>query len=137
MDTPGLRITYSADIKVPSHLLAVMSADNPTERNELGEYHFEMTQPVPCYLMALAVGNLEFRAIDSRTGVYSEPEMIDDCAYEFADMGKMVTQAEELYGAYQWGRYDIIVLPPSFPFGGMENPKLTFATPTIIAGDRS
>jgi len=137
MDTPGLRITYSADIKVPSNLLAVMSADNPTKKSETGEYHFEMTQSVPCYLMALAVGNLEFRAIDSRTGVYSEPEMIEKCAYEFTDVGKMVTEAEDLYGPYQWSRYDIIVLPPSFPFGGMENPRLTFATPTIIAGDRS
>lgn len=137
MDTPGLRITYSADIRVPANLLAVMSADNPTAKNESGQYHFEMTHPVPCYLMALAVGNLEFVEIDDRTGVYTEPEMIDACAFEFADMGKMVTKAEELYGPYLWGRYDIIVLPPSFPFGGMENPRLTFATPTIIAGDRS
>ncbi len=137
MDTPGLRITYSADIKVPSNLMAVMSADNPTERNETGEYQFKMTNPVPCYLMALAVGNLEFAPIDERTGVYTEPEMLKACAYEFADMGEMVDKAEELYGPYLWGRYDVIVLPPSFPFGGMENPKLTFATPTIIAGDRS
>lgn len=137
MDTPGLRVTYSADIKVPSDLLAVMSADNPTTKNETGEYHFKMTNPVPCYLMALAVGNLDFVAIDHRTGVYTEPEMIEACAYEFADMGEMVTKAEALYGPYLWGRYDVIVLPPSFPFGGMENPRLTFATPTIIAGDRS
>lgn len=137
MDTPGLRITYSADVKVPKELMAVMSANNPIEKNETGEYHFEMKQPIPCYLMALAVGNLTFAAIDERTGVYTEPEMIEACAAELSDMGKMVDAAEGLYGQYQWERYDVIVLPPSFPFGGMENPRLTFATPTIIAGDKS
>jgi leukotriene-A4 hydrolase len=136
-DSPANRITYSAKIKVPSNLLAVMSATNPQKKNAEGIYNFEMKQPVPCYLMALAVGNLAFQAIDHRTGVYAEPEMLKDCVFELAEMGEMVTLAENLYGEYPWERYDVIVLPPSFPFGGMENPRLTFATPTIIAGDRS
>jgi len=136
-DTPGRRITYSANVKVPQGLLAVMSASNPTQKNEESVYSFEMNQPIPTYLMAIAVGDLEFVAIDDRTGIYTEPSMLEASAYEFADMGKMVDAAEELYGKYQWERYDIIVLPPSFPFGGMENPRLTFATPTVIAGDRS
>ncbi len=136
-DTPGNRITYSADITVPSQLMAVMSADNPTEKNPEGKYHFEMKNPIPCYLIALAVGDLEFASLGDRTGVYAEPSMVEKSVYEFADVEKMIEVAEELYGEYKWGRYDIIVLPPSFPFGGMENPKLTFATPTILAGDRS
>lgn len=136
-DTPGNRITYSADITVPSDLMAVMSADNPKEKNVEGSYHFEMNNPIPCYLIALAVGDLEFARLGDRTGVYAEPSMIDKSVYEFADVEKMIEVAEGLYGEYKWGRYDIIVLPPSFPFGGMENPKLTFATPTILAGDRS
>lgn len=136
-DTPGNKITYSADIKVPNHLLAVMSADNPMQKNAQGTYHFEMDQAIPSYLIALAVGDLEFAPIGNRTGVYAEPSMLEKSVYEFADVEKMITAAEGLYGEYLWGRYDIIVLPPSFPYGGMENPKLTFATPTILAGDRS
>lgn len=92
---------------------------------------------IPSYLMALAVGDITYKAIDNRSGVYAEPVMLNKVAYEFADMGKMITAAEKMYGEYRWGRYDVLVLPPSFPFGGMENPMLTFATPTVIAGDRS
>lgn len=136
-DTPELRITYAAKVKVPKGMLAVMSANNPVHKNEEGVYSFEMTQSIPCYLLALAVGELEFKELDDRTGVYAEPSMLEKSAYELADMGKMVDAAEELYGPYQWERFDVIVLPPSFPFGGMENPRITFATPTIIAGDRS
>ncbi|MGB1102634.1 MAG: M1 family metallopeptidase [Crocinitomicaceae bacterium] len=136
-DTPGNRITYSADIQVPSELMAVMSADNPTEKNAEGKYHFEMPQPIPTYLIALAAGDLTFASLGERTGVYAEPSLIDKCTYEFAEVEDMISAAEELYGPYKWGRYDIIVLPPSFPYGGMENPRLTFATPTILAGDRS
>lgn len=136
-DTPGIRITYSADVQVPVELMAVMSADNATEKSESGLYYFEMKNPIPSYLIALAVGDLEFASLGSRTGVFTEPSMIEKCVYEFVDVEAMVEAAEELYGDYKWGRYDIIVLPPSFPFGGMENPKLTFATPTILAGDRS
>jgi len=135
--TVALRITYSAKVKVPKNLMAVMSASNPVQKNDEGIYEFNMPQPIPCYLLALAVGDLEFAPIDQRTGVYTEPSMLESCVYELGDMGTMVNEAEKLYGAYQWERFDVIVLPPSFPFGGMENPRLTFATPTIIAGDRS
>lgn len=136
-DSPGIRFTYEADVKVPADLLALMSAENPQEKNDTGQYHFEMNQPIPAYLMALAVGDLVFEPVGERTGVYAEPEMIDEAAYEFAEMEDMLIAAEELYGPYRWEQYDLIVLPPSFPFGGMENPRLTFVTPTILAGDRS
>ncbi|MFO0359136.1 MAG: M1 family aminopeptidase/hydrolase, partial [Flavobacteriales bacterium] len=136
-DSPGLRITYNANVKVRKDLLALMSADNPTSKNESGIYSFRMDQKIPSYLIALAVGDIEFKAIGERTGVYAIPSLIDAAAYEFEDMQKMLEAAEKLYGEYAWGRYDVLVLPPAFPFGGMENPKLTFATPTIIAGDKS
>lgn len=136
-DTPTVRFTYDATIRVPPALLAVMSAENPTQKNATGVYTFRMPQAIPSYLMALAVGDLAFHAWDARTGVYAEPSVIEKAAWEFADTPKMMTAAEKLYGPYRWGRYDLLVLPPSFPFGGMENPRLTFATPTILAGDRS
>jgi len=136
-DSPGIRFTYKAHVEVPPGLMAVMSASNPQETDPDGKYDFEMDQPIPSYLMALAVGNLAFRSEGPRTGVYAEPEVIDKAAWEFAEMEDMLSAAEELYGPYRWERYDLIVLPPSFPFGGMENPRLTFATPTVIAGDRS
>lgn len=136
-DSPGVRLTYDAEIKVPEELMAVMSAQNPQKRNSDGVYTFEMRQPVPPYLIALAVGNIEFVAVSENMGVYAEPQLLEAAAYEFNDMPRMLAAAESLYGPYRWDRYDLIVLPPSFPYGGMENPRLTFATPTIIAGDRS
>lgn len=136
-DSPAIRMTYEATVKVPEGLLAVMSAENPTEKNDNWIYNFKLDLPVPPYLIALAVGDLEFESLGSRTGVYAEPAMLKKAAYEFEDVEEMVNVAEELYGPYRWGQYDLLVLPPSFPFGGMENPMLTFATPTIIAGDQS
>lgn len=142
-DSPGVRLSYNASITVPAALRAVMSAEQLTADGDPGPtpgertYRFRLTHPIPSYLIALAIGRLEFRATGARTGVYAEPEVIEAAAYEFAETEEMVTAAERLYGPYRWGRYDLLVLPASFPFGGMENPCLTFATPTIIAGDRS
>jgi leukotriene A-4 hydrolase/aminopeptidase len=136
-DTPGVRFTYDATIRVPTTLLAVMSAENPQARNEQGVYQFRMPHPVPSYLLAIAVGDLEFRPFDTRSGVYAEPSVIEAAASEFTDTPDMMAAAEGLYGPYRWGRYDLLVLPPSFPYGGMENPRLTFLTPTVLAGDRS
>lgn len=136
-DSPGVRITYNAKVSVPKNLMAVMSASNPTEKNDTGVYEFEMKQAIPAYLIALSVGDLEFQSLGDNSGVYAEPSMLKKSAYEFEQIPDMIQAAENLYGAYRWDRYDVIVLPPSFPFGGMENPRLTFATPTILAGDRS
>lgn len=137
-DTPAVRYTFDATVRVPENLMAVMgAAGNPHQRNERGEYSFNMPEPVPSYLMAIAVGDLEFAGIGPRTGVYAEPEWIEAAAAEFEPLEKMVDIGENLYGPYRWGRYDLLVLPPSFPFGGMENPRLSFVTPTIIAGDGS
>lgn len=136
-DHLGVRITYNARVTVPAGMMAVMSAENPTTMNPDGVYTFRMPQPIPAYLLALAAGELEFRSLGERSGVYAEPSVVEKAVYEFADTEKMMEAAGGIYGEYRWGRYDILVLPPSFPFGGMENPRLTFATPTILAGDRS
>ncbi|MFH6998395.1 leukotriene A4 hydrolase C-terminal domain-containing protein [Flavobacterium sp. FlaQc-57] len=136
-DSPGIRFTYNAKVTVPKDLLAVMSAVNPQKKNDTGIYTFKQDKAIPSYLMAIAVGDIEFQSIDNRTGVYAEPSMLKKSAWEFAELGKMVVAAEKLYGPYRWGRYDVLVLPPSFPYGGMENPNLTFLTPGVIAGDRS
>jgi leukotriene-A4 hydrolase len=157
-DTPSVRLTYDAHIRVPRNLQAVMSAESnfqvdltklkdntigsvpgglPILVGSMAQFSFRMTQPIPSYLIALAVGDLEFRPLGSRTGVYAEPAIAAKAAKEFEDTEKMLLATEKLYGPYRWGRYDLLVLPPSFPYGGMENPRLTFATPTIIAGDKS
>ena len=136
-DSPGVRLTYSARVRTPKHLLAVMSAGNDPAAKRTGDYRFEMKQPIPAYLIALAVGDIEFRRLGPRTGVYGEPGVVARAAVEFADLEDMMRAAETLYGPYRWDRYDVLVMPPSFPYGGMENPRLTFASPTVIAGDKS
>ncbi len=136
-DSPQIRLTYNAKVQVPAQLMAVMSAENPKEKTPDGVYHFKMKQPISPYLIAIAVGDIAYNPISNRTGIYAEPSLLDKAVYEFSDMENMVASAEKLYGKYAWEQFDVIVLPPSFPFGGMENPRLTFATPTVITGDKS
>ncbi len=141
-DSPGIRQTWEARITAPEPLKVVMSGERLTPEGEpAGEgrraYRFRMNNPVAPYLIAIAAGDIAFRELGPRTGVWTEPEMLDRAAAELADTEAMVEAAERLYGPYRWGRYDVIVLPPSFPYGGMENPTLTFLTPTFIAGDKS
>jgi aminopeptidase N len=136
-DTPQVRFTYDATIRVPKDLLALMGAENPQMKNDSGVYTFKMPQPISSYLLVVAAGDIAFRPISGNCGVYAEQPVADKAAAEFVDTPKMIAAASSLYGPYRWGRYDMLVLPPSFPFGGMENPRLTFLTPTVIAGDRS
>ena len=134
-DSPAVRVTFDATVHVPQPLRAVMAAKEVSAGD--GIYKYTMPHPIPSYLIALAVGDLTFGTIGPRTGVWAEPAVVEKALHEFSDLEKMIDAAEARYGPYRWGRYDLLVLPPSFPFGGMENPMLTFATPTILAGDRS
>ena len=139
-DTPQVRHTFTARLRVPPGMRAVMGAESASSPLELaadGVYKFSMPQPIPAYLIALGIGKLEFRATGARTGVYAEPSVVEAAAKEFAETEQMMQVSEKLFGPYRWGRYDLLILPPSFPFGGMENPRLSFITPTVIAGDRS
>jgi aminopeptidase N len=141
-DSPGIRQTWDATITVPEGMNVVMSGARNSPLGTLisgnrRAYTFTMDKPVPPYLIALAIGDLRFKAISDNTGVWAEPAMVDKAANEFADLPKFLDAAEKLYGPYRWDRYDLLILPPSFPYGGMENPMLTFVTPTAIAGDRS
>jgi len=137
-DTPSVRFTYSAEVEVPKSLTAVMAAEQVETRegNKSRIFSYKMPQPVPSYLFAIGVGNLVFRELGPRTGVYAEPELIEAAAWEFAENEAKMVQAEKLLGPYLWGRYDLLILPPSFPYGGMENPRLTFLSPTAILGNR-
>ncbi|MEP7311390.1 MAG: M1 family metallopeptidase [Pseudomonadota bacterium] len=140
-DSPGLRQTWSARVVAPAALRVVMSGEMLQPEGEPAPggtaWRFRMEHPVPPYLISIAIGDIAFQSLGERTGVFTEPSMLQGAAAEFIDLEQMVKTAESIYGPYRWGRYDLLILPPSFPFGGMENPRLTFATPTVVAGDRS
>jgi leukotriene-A4 hydrolase len=136
-DTPRVRISYAAHVTAPDDVMVLMSADNGDAPRRTGIYDVRMPEPIPSYLLAIAAGDLVFERIDDRCGVWAEPEMAKRAAAEFSDLPQMMTVTESLFGPYRWGRYDVLVLPPSFPYGGMENPRMTFATPTVVTGDKS
>jgi aminopeptidase N len=138
-DTPRYRIRYRAELEVPRAMRALMAAGfvSREEKDDRAIERYEMPQPIPPYLLALAVGNLVSRDLAPRSRVWAEPATIERAAYEFAEVDSMLLAAEKLFGSYDWDRFDFLVLPPSFPYGGMENPRLTFLTPTVLAGDRS
>ncbi len=136
-DTPAARFTYDAVVTTPPAITAVMSAERLAGQSSAGRHLFEMKQPIPSYLLAIAAGDLVFGAIGPRTGVYAEPPVLEAALAEFEDTEKMLEVTEELFGPYRWERYDLLILPPSFPYGGMENPRLSFITPTVLAGDKS
>ncbi|MDQ7007670.1 MAG: M1 family metallopeptidase [Acidobacteriota bacterium] len=138
-DSARVRFSYSARITVPRPLKVVMSAapGEETRGETTSVFSFEMPQPIPSYLLAIAVGNLASRDLGPRSRVYAEPEQLDAAAWEFAEIDRMLLAAEDLFGPYRWDRFDFVVMPPAFPYGGMENPRLTFLTPTLLAGDRS
>ncbi|KQY54948.1 M1 family metallopeptidase [Lysobacter sp. Root494] len=141
-DTPSVRFTYTAHVLAPKDAMVVMSAkmepgaDNSGDKRD-GDYSFAMPNPIPSYLLAIGAGDLVFKPISNRSGVWAEPAAVDKAAKEFADTEKMIATTEKLYGPYRWERYDMLLLPPSFPYGGMENPRMTFLTPTVIVGDKS
>ena len=140
-DTPRVRISYYALVTVPDDITVVMSAGPEGRIRDLPPglcaFKFNMPQPIPPYLLAIAAGDLKSRDLSPRARVWAEPEMVDYAEYEFGEVEQMIKTAERLFGPYEWSRYDMLVLPPAFPFGGMENPRMTFLTPTVIAGDRS
>jgi aminopeptidase N len=141
-DSPGIRQSWTARIVVPQGMTAVMSGEKLTPKGEAAgpgktAFKFAMPHPTAPYLIAIGVGDIAFKALGPRTGLYTEPGMIDRAAAEMVDNEKMMIAAEQLYGPYRWGRYDVLVLPPAFPYGGMENTTLTFLTPTFITGDRA
>ncbi|HUB90545.1 MAG TPA: M1 family metallopeptidase [Dyella sp.] len=136
-DSPAIRFTYDAQVTAPKDMRVAMSAPNDPNHPLDGTFTFKQTHPIPSYLLAIAAGDLAVKETGPRSAVYAEPSVVGKAAHEFEDTEKMIATAEQLYGPYRWGRYDLLVLPPSFPYGGMENPNMTFATPTVLVGDKS
>jgi leukotriene-A4 hydrolase len=139
-DTPSRRVTFTAALDVPAELTSLMAArfvDRQPGAHGRAIDRWEMPEAIPPYLFALAVGDVASRELSPRVRVWAEPESLDAAAWEFEGVEPMIEAAERLFGPYDWERFDLLVMPPSFPYGGMENPRLTFLTPTIIAGDRS
>ena len=136
-DSPAIRFTYSAHVTAPKNVRVAMSALNDARHPLDGEFRFDQPHPIPSYLLAVAAGDIDVKETGPRSAVYAEPSVVGKAAKEFEDTEKLIQATEQLYGPYAWGRYDLLVLPPSFPFGGMENPNMTFATPTVLVGDKS
>ncbi len=139
-DSPGVKCTYSADVTAPEWCTVLMSAVSlGTERGGGKSVHkWHQKVPTSAYLIALAAGNLVSRELSHRVRIWSEPSVVDQAASDFSQTEDFVAAAEAITDCpYQWGRYDVLCMPPSFPYGGMENPCLTFVTPTLLTGDKS
>jgi leukotriene-A4 hydrolase len=136
-DSPAIRFTYTAHVSSPKDVRVVMSALNDANHALNGNYTFDQPHPIPSYLLAIGAGDIAVKQTGPRSAIYAEPSVVGRAAHEFEDTEKMIATTEQLYGPYRWGRYDILVLPASFPYGGMENPNMTFATPTVLVGDKS
>ena len=136
-DSPAIRFSYTAHVTAPKDVRVVMSALNDAKHPLNGDYSFDQPHPIPSYLLAIGAGDIAVKETGPRSAVYAESSVVGKAAHEFEDTEQMIATAEKLYGPYRWGRYDILVLPPSFPYGGMENPDMTFATPTVLVGDKS
>jgi aminopeptidase N len=136
-DSPAIRFTYTAHVSSPKDVRVVMSALNDANHALNGDYTFDQPHPIPSYLLAIGAGDIAVKETGPRSAIYAEPSVVGKAAHEFEDTEKMIATTEQLYGPYRWGRYDILVLPASFPYGGMENPNMTFATPTVLVGDKS
>ncbi|XP_068145355.1 leukotriene A-4 hydrolase isoform X2 [Drosophila tropicalis] len=134
-DTPSVKFTYEAEVEHPKELTALMSA--LIEKKTEGKTNFKQEVPIPAYLVAIAIGKLVSRPLGPNSNVWAEEAIVDACAEEFSETSTMLKTASDLCGPYVWKQYDLLVMPPSFPFGGMENPCLTFVTPTLLAGDKS
>ncbi|XP_054083088.1 leukotriene A-4 hydrolase isoform X1 [Zeugodacus cucurbitae] len=134
-DTPAVKFTYEATVEHPKELTALMSA--LVEQKDSGVTKFKQEVPIPAYLLAIAIGDLVSRPLGPHSNVWAEAGIVDAAAEEFSETDKMLKTASDICGPYVWKQYDLLVMPPSFPFGGMENPCLTFVTPTVLAGDKS
>ncbi|XP_055641440.1 leukotriene A-4 hydrolase [Toxorhynchites rutilus septentrionalis] len=134
-DTPAVKFTYNATLHYPQGVTGLMSAVKT--KSDPGVSYFHQSIPIPSYLLAIVVGALVEKPIGPISSVWAEQEQVDEAAEEFSQTAEFIAKAEEICGPYVWGRYDLLVMPPSFPFGGMENPCLTFVTPTLLAGDKS
>ncbi|KAL3321046.1 Leukotriene A-4 hydrolase [Cichlidogyrus casuarinus] len=130
-DTPSVKFTYSARVQSPENIVVLMSAVKKDAQL------FEQKIPIPSYLFSIAAGALASKSIGPRSCVWAEPSLVEESVNEFSQCEEMLKAAESFCGPYMWGVYDLLILPPSFPYGGMENPCLTFVTPTLLAGDRS
>jgi aminopeptidase N len=137
-DTPSVRARLDVRLTVPSGLRAIVAGESlGREPGAAGEAidRFAIPDPIPPYLIAFAVGNLESRRLSHRSSVWAAPALVDAAASELSRVETVLEAAESLFGSYRWGRYDLLVLPPSFPYGGMENPRLSFLSPSLLSGD--
>ncbi|KAJ9199973.1 hypothetical protein DTO164E3_4430 [Paecilomyces variotii] len=139
-DTPDVKATIEFNITSPYPVIASgLPVGQPVPADKPGhqKYQFKQNVPIPSYLFALASGDIAEARIGPRSVVATSPDKLDECKWELeADTEKFINAIEKIVYPYAWGEYNVLVLPPSFPYGGMENPIFTFATPSIISKDR-